>query len=303
MGAICQKCKKYSFNNKICDLCKSQIDSIDIPLEKIIYHDLSFYQQQIIKDLKNIFGTNCLLDKNNKKNKLRLMTNNITEFYLQKKYHKARAELGNLAFFIHNLKAVGEYNKKLYKKIKKNIKSNLYDNAFYGHKFEVSITGSLLKNKIKFKKRESPDFEIYNNKTFFLECTSVKFDKNPQNDEIVEKIIKKILEKNKKTYANNKTILSIDITNMFEVTSHTGLHYLNENAINKIKEVIYKEVKYAAITLHVQVYKKFEQNFMDGTIKIKNKNLHQELEELLDQFVSVKGKYYPLTELEMPKMK
>jgi len=124
---------------------------------------------------------------------------------------------------------------------------------FWGERFELFFHSKLLQGVPDFfdkirrgKDGLEPDFLLSkNNIELGIELTTLQYKKLPENDvDPLAKIIKCILEKNRKKYVNDKCILAINITNLnttgqilnydileaFKV-KFRGFSYLGENKI------------------------------------------------------------------------
>lgn len=102
--------------------------------------------------------------------------------------------------------------------------SNNTNLNFWGEYFEIILYFKLRDKAIQngltirrgIDKNDEPDFVIFNDNEFFqAELTTLKYDKKNANKKTPEnKIVKKILEKNSKAYANANCVLLINITNL-----------------------------------------------------------------------------------------
>ena len=87
-------------------------------------------------------------------------------------------------------------------------------NEYFGARFEVEIAALLHRMNLKFAKSESPDFIITlgDGEQIFVECASANV-QGPKHD-LTYKVIATLNKKEKKPYANERTALFIDFTNI-----------------------------------------------------------------------------------------
>lgn len=90
--------------------------------------------------------------------------------------------------------------------------------SFNGDLFELFTYNMLAQRGDCFLKREKPDFEITftnSNDKIFIECVTCQFAEKNQNTNF-ENIKRKIKKKLDKTYANENTVLYLNISNILE---------------------------------------------------------------------------------------
>lgn len=94
-------------------------------------------------------------------------------------------------------------------------------NEYFGVRFEVEIAFLLHRGNVTFTKSESPDFEITlaDGELIFLECCSTNVGRPKEN--LTYKITSALTRKSKKPYANEKTALFIDFTNILHNSIRT----------------------------------------------------------------------------------
>lgn len=287
MARWCSKCQKFTTINNLCDSCGIRINDIQLrkefkpPLTKL--NQLYFNIQQIENDVKKICGDDIFsISKPDKFNQLNTVLNQIKSDYLTNNFEKGVANLGSLILLLRNMHDILQYDEELFNKTIKELKSHLGDLAYFGFRFEVLIISSFIRKDIKFTKREAPDFNIlYNNEDFYAECTSVRFQKSATVNEIELKINRKIQAKNRKPYANQDTILFLDITNMSRLAAKTNI-YLNLLELQQqIKEEMSK-IKYGCILLYTSLYDRDKVRYTSGYLRIDNENISINLKDFLD---------------------
>ncbi len=288
MAKWCSKCKKFTSDKALCDFCNQKIDEIT-PFQEKKFKALNFHYKDVTSnintiedEIKNLFGHDILFEPESNKNKLNNILNQTKNYYLTNKFEYAIANIGKLHFFIRDMKDIRDYDKNTFKKTRKQLKKHLYYTSFYGFRFEAGIMSLFIRQNINFKKQEAPDFGIsYNNKIYYVECASVRFSKAASVNEIKLKIDRKILEKNEKIYANEKTILFMDITHMYGLESETnGNMYLNK-IVENIKKNL-QEYKFKCVVLFIGLYDRENVKYVMGDIKIYNEDLDMNLKDILN---------------------
>lgn len=164
-----------------------------------------------------------------------------------------RTDYLSINFFIEDLKYIQLNSPKNFQAIRKRLRNQSHTNSWHGYRFEARTLKSFLRKGIAAKCREHPDFELYyNGASLFAEAVSplVGLDAALRNT-YAYKIKNAILKKNKKDYANQRTILLIDITNIL----HHSFGRPNLDDLSSAFEEIYNEesIKFGAL-LFFQVF-------------------------------------------------
>lgn len=124
-------------------------------------------------------------------------------------------QLNRMALLAKHLKEIHEFDKSLSRDFKKTIKRSRNINEFFGIRFEINITATLIRHKIPFEKTESPDISIdFQFGKAAIECTSARLRKEKDHYNLLYKIESAIRSKSKKEYSNLHTALFLDITNL-----------------------------------------------------------------------------------------
>ena len=209
--------------------------------------------------------------------------------------------LKNNARLIDGLKAIKLRSESDFIKYKGRLLRNSNRGSFYGDVFEVFFYKSLIDKGINFINRESPDFEIYGfAETVYIECASSKVDQtlvgNPYS-----KINKSLRSKRTKKYANRKTGLFVDITNVFshavdndEIPSGAKLSILGEKYL---EETQYGLIVFMYLAIHLDKDK--------GPINIYTPHIVKspEISKSLKDFIETNTEYFETDPLgyEFPK--
>jgi hypothetical protein len=131
--------------------------------------------------------------------------------------------LNELILDLHNIK---ENNEKYFDYYLHEINSSKGETNYWGHRFELFFHVKLLQNISRFpgyfdyvrrgKDGIEPDFLISGNKKEIgIELTSLLFEKdNGSLEKAIRKIKEKLIEKSRKSYANDRCMLCINITNI-----------------------------------------------------------------------------------------
>jgi len=129
------------------------------------------------------------------------------------KYEERDYELARLEMLVKHLEEIKQYDENVLNSFRRKI--NRDDTNYYGFRFEVAITASLIRKEVNFGKSESPDFKIqYVGQEIFIECTSRHLSK-PSTGDLKHKIEEAISKKSEKDYCQPNTALFIDITNIY----------------------------------------------------------------------------------------
>lgn len=164
-------------------------------------------------------------------------------FFVENKIlDKAHYESNKLIYLIDQLKIINGWDNKAFKIFKSKIINCKNEAEYFGIRMEILTAASLCLHKIFFQLQESPDFSI----SFFdiyIECTSVHT-KNTIDKDTGYKVLSAINKKNKKPYANHKTALSIDTTNIL----HNDIKNNRHNSSNPSqKEALIAGCNYGSI--------------------------------------------------------
>lgn len=192
---------------------------------------------------------------------------------------------------VKHLKEIEQFDKALLRKFKKEMlahlrTTNAFDN-YFGIRCEINIAASLIRKGVDFKKSESPDFVI-NRGNLFIECGSTHVSKPKPSSKF--KIGSVINQKSKKAYANSKTALFIDITNIIHNELNTNNNTLEDLVVIEkayIKDVLVNS-KFGNVTIFTYRHNR-ESNYFESTYaRIDNNHIDSHLSVFLDE-------HYPIT--------
>lgn len=166
---------------------------------------------------------------------------------------------------ILGLEYIQKKDKKAFNRYIKTLNDTNGNTNFWGEKFEIYMHYKLLKGLPNFinnlkrgKDGLEPDLTFeYNGNRLGIELTTRQFITPPKNEtEILNKITEKILEKNRKKYADENCALIMDITN---IITYENLYNINLNNIFKKHfegfSYLGIEIKFGMIVLVNSVFK------------------------------------------------
>jgi len=210
--------------------------------------------------------------------------NDILEYHKQKNYNYRDIQLGKLLLLIKHLTVIEKYDKHLLAVFRKKLKKITVE-RYYGERLEINTAATLIQKDIKFTKRESPDFDIFENSdTCHIECTSTHLTKNSlKNKDDIFKIKKAIQEKSKKPYCNKQTALFIDITNLF----YFGLDPEQKDKLHDDIKKILQQSNYGSVLLFGYSKGRNSNTYNSNYNRIDNEKIGNKLSFFLD-------KHYPL---------
>lgn len=215
-------------------------------------NDIVQLMKELLDELDELLGLNKLLKS--PKNIIIQRFKLIEKLINQKNKNMFKQEYCYMRLFTKDLVVIKNKNLRIFNHFKRDIIRQSHRVNWYGIRTEVSIAANLLLNfNGSVKKSESPDF-ILNEGTspIYIESTMALVTSKKTN--VLYKIGATINKKNSKPYANNHTVLCIDLTNIFhrffdepnnqEADFFNWIEcYLNDN-----------EIKYGAVIVLVNLY-------------------------------------------------
>jgi len=167
--------------------------------------------------------------------------------------------------FLVGLSDIMEYDKPAYQRYVQKINETKGKLNFWGERFEVYFHSKLLNGVPEFissvrrgKDGSESDLQIqFKENNLGLELTTLKYKVPPKTEiQILSKITDCILEKNSKKYANDKSALIVDITNIVAYEKLFGID-LNSIFNSNFNGFSYlnKEIKFGKIILGNSVFK------------------------------------------------
>lgn len=123
-------------------------------------------------------------------------------------------EMVRLKFLAQDLERLKEKKPQLLKRFRIRVRQAGQNSSYYGFRFEVKMASMLLKDRFDFTMPDPPDFAIETKfGTAFIECGSSRLHKEKAG-ELWYKVEAELREKGAKPYANCRTALAMDITNL-----------------------------------------------------------------------------------------
>jgi len=213
----------------------------------------------------------------------------IIELQNNQKEWTSIIELSKMKLFAHHLKLISKYddknNTQILNSFKKLLKKITDRNRYYGLRYEVDVAATLIHYNCNFKKRESPDFEVFEDeKTVFIECTSSHVEEIGTRD-LESKLKSTISTKSEKPYCNLQTALSIDITNLLHNEKVQSRDISIPN-IRLIVESILEDDGFGSIILYFYVGDKNDSSFQAKFERIDNTKIDATLQKVLDKLFS-----------------
>lgn len=137
------------------------------------------------------------------------------------------------------------------------------DISIHGHIFEINQCAHFIRtsseNKLQFKfgdaNQNEPDFII---EKIGFEITSIRFSENSNKSNPARKLLKKFIAKNKKEYANENTVLIIDINQPSYYTIKNGKRIAP--TLNEIREIIRTESKFGLVLYFMELIDNVDDN-------------------------------------------
>ena len=195
-----------------------------------------------------------------------------------------------MRLFTQNLLKIKDIDKSMFNRFKRDITRQSHRINWYGIRAEVGIAANLLTNfKGSVTKSESPDFILNKDiSPVYLESTMAIV--TTKKSDVLYKIGAAINKKNSKPYANKRTALCIDLTNIFhryfEVQSNQEsdlFNWINDYLRNN-------EIKYGAIVILLNLYLPQQRRCQSVYRALKLDNCSDKLVEFLDDVFPRIGK-------------
>ena len=172
------------------------------------------YFLDLCSRIDNLLGGENFLTKNNKA-VLSKRLFNLIELWNQQKTDDLNRDCASVQKFIEELELVRDKDRNCFESFKKQLIPQRKGQSWPGLRFEVHVAASLYEKGCNIRKRESPDFEIaHNNNQLFVESTSRRFESASKFSHF-NKVKEAIYDKSEKKYANKKTALFIEASNIF----------------------------------------------------------------------------------------
>lgn len=196
----------------------------------------------------------------------------------------------------HHLRTLGlslmeikEYDKSIYDFYLKRIVKNS-DISIHGHIFEINQCAHFIRtsseNKLKFKfgdtNQKEPDFIVEN---IGFEITSIRFSDKSDKSNPGRKLLKKFKDKNKKEYANENTVLIIDINQPSYYTIKKGEKVAP--TLEEIRKIVRKNSNFGLVLYFMEW---IEQK--DDNILFKGTTYSDYSDKCTDELKNIMEKYF-----------
>jgi len=235
----------------------------------------------VIVELSRLTGMRFINPSRKSEKPIEQFVRRTLDFHNQKKYDLRDFEFAKIKLLVKNLQEIEKYDKTLLAKINKQLLNSLNENEYYGTRFEISITASLIRKGIDFTKTESPDFTINAKRKIFIECTSSHLTVRKTGD-VKYKIKGTINFKSCKKYCNPETALFVDVTNLYYHSLLNEIDLEKKDVHNYAKRVL-QGTKFGGIVffVYLQNFKldRYEQNY----VRVDNDCMNAVLRDFLDR--------------------
>lgn len=191
----------------------------------------------LLQDLSQLLSTEFLKgSKVNSKNPIEKNFADILNFHSNLNYYNRDFELKRLFTLMTDLKSIRDDSEQNFSQFKKQLRNCNRVSQYVGIRFEISLASFFIRKSMSYKNRESPDFEFNfdENQKAYVETTSCHIVKEKQQD-LYLKVINAIRTKSDKNYANNSTILVIDVTNLIHNSVRLHPEFKIENLVEKCR--------------------------------------------------------------------
>ncbi|ARV15420.1 hypothetical protein [Polaribacter sp. SA4-12] len=197
----------------------------------------------------------------------------------------------HLRIFGLSLMDIKDYDDNIYDFYLKRIVNNS-DISIHGHIFEINQCAHFIRtsseNKLEFKfgdaNQNEPDFIVEN---IGFEITSIRFLESSDKSNPGRKLLNKFINKNKKEYANENTVLIIDI-------NQPSYHTIKKEkrvapTLDEVREIIKKESKFGLVLYFMEWIDNDNDNdnllFKGTTYSDYSENCTTELKSLMEKHI------------------
>ena len=208
----------------------------------------------------------------------------VLVYWNRQEQEKARWELHRLAFLVKHLAEVEAYDKALFELLKKELRGRKLDrDKYFGLRFEVNIAASLIRKRLKPKKRESPDFEVaFASEVIYIECGSMHFSPGKEAD-FWQKLGVAMDKKRRKPYAGQGTCLFLDITNLYSTALSKGRlpdYDFMKRELGRMLELA--RPGYGSVILFMIIFNKERNGIESDYIRVDSRTATKTLVQFLD---------------------
>ncbi len=187
----------------------------------------------LLQDLSELISVELLKGgKVTSRNPIEKNLAEILEFHHNQNYYNRDFELKRLFTLMTDLKSIRDNSEQNFSQFKKQLRNCNRVSQYVGIRFEISLAGFFIRKGVSYINRESPDFEFSfgENQKAYIETTSCHIvQEKPQN--LYLKVNSAILTKSGKKYANDSTILVIDVTNLVHNSVRLHPEFKIENLV------------------------------------------------------------------------
>jgi len=246
---------------------------------KIIEDIPNWNLEKVIKELKRLLNIQSGLELN-RKHPLTITFEEIDRNHREQKFQLRDTLIGKIRLLIKHLLVIENYDSSLLEKFKVKL-LKVTDKEYFGERLEINIAFSLIQKRRNFRKLDPPDFEIIENPSFFIECTSTHLTRPMKKiRDLQKKLQTAIRKKSKKDYSNENTALFIDITNLL---FHDEGKNFSKDEISKIVKKVLSKNKFGNVTTFAYMTNLEDGSYNSTYIRIDNTKINQNLLKFLDQ--------------------
>lgn len=257
------------------------IRAIDIFSESNFLSDSKFERvfYGTVSKLNDLLHTSYLFGKDGFKGPVGRMIGDVLDYHDQNQRFVRDWEAFHIGIFAMQLEAIKKKDEDLFRHFRRQLR-RISEKGYFGFRLEVQTVSIFYQMNIKFRKRESPDFSVkYEGAEVFVECCSINLDE-PRGKDVSYKVLSALTDKGRKPYANNKTALFLDYTNIFFNSIVSGVRLDLEALSADIKEKI-DTFNFGAIILEANLIHMEKKGFSIGVELIYSDRIDLYLLELL----------------------
>jgi len=203
------------------------------------------YEEQIM-ELRRVLNINSGLEVGLKHPITKTLIQ-IEKFHNEREFEMRDMLHGKIFLLLKHLLEIEEFDVALLEKFRNKLKK-VTDNEYFGERLEINVARSLIEKKIPFTKSERPDFIKINDKDIKIECTSSHLEVKLTSEKgILNKIRRTVNKKANESYANEKTALVVDFTNLYYNSLDIGsdlfhrLEEIRKYFINRIEKTSFRK--------------------------------------------------------------
>lgn len=187
----------------------------------------------------------------------------VIDFHNSGDSQTSKNEFFKLAFLLKHLREIQAGNPIAFAGFRSAILKCRTSREFFGLRMEIYAAASLTRAGAMWEKTESPDFRVLMESPIYVECASVHLSA-PKDRDVLYKIESVIDAKGKKFYANDKTVLFIDVTNL--VFNHVFHNIpLDGDAVKSCAKASLRATKFGSVLLfsylNSDVYDRIEASY------------------------------------------